>query len=307
MIPCGITLRYLYQRMASDYYKVLGIDRNATPEAIKAAYRKLARKHHPDLNPNDEAAKKKFQELNEANEVLSDPESRKKYDKYGEQWKHGEEYEKARQAQGASAGGGFGQDLGGSQGAEDYSDLFGSLFGGRGGRQAKFRGQDYTTELHLELLDAYRTHKQTLTVNGKQIRITVPAGVENGQTIRIGGHGGPGANGGPNGDLYITFHIAPHPRFKRAGKDLSASLDIDLYTAVLGGEVTLDTLDGTVKLNVKPETQNGTKARLRGKGFPVYKQEGAFGDLIVSFKVKLPTGLTEEQRALFLQLQNAKP
>jgi len=297
--------------MAADHYKILGIDRSATTDAIKAAYRKLARKHHPDLNPNDDGAKKKFQEINEANEVLSDPESRKKYDKYGEHWKHGEEYEKARQGQGASSGGGFGQDFGqgsgGGQGAEDYSDLFGSMFGGRGGRQPKFRGQDYTAELRLELLEAYRTHKQTLTVNGKQIRITVPAGVEDGQTIRIGSHGGPGANGGPNGDLYITFHIAAHALFKRAGKDLFASMEIDLYTAMLGGEVTLDTLDGTVKLNVKPETQNGTKARLRGKGFPVYKQEGAFGDLIVTFNVKLPTGLSEEQRALFLQLQNAKP
>lgn len=293
--------------MATDYYSVLGVARSATADEIKAAYRKLARKHHPDLNPNDAAAKKKFQEINEANEVLSDPESRKKYDKYGEHWKHGEEYEKARQAQSASSGGGFGQGFGGGQGAEDYSDLFGSMFGGRGGRQAKFRGQDYTAELGLELLDAFRTHKRTLTVNGKQIRITIPAGVEDGQTIRISGHGGPGANGGPSGDLYITFHIAAHPRFKRAGKDLYTTVDIDLYTAVLGGEVLLDTLDGQVKFTVKPETQNGTKARLRGKGFPVYKQDGTFGDLIVTFNVKLPTGLTEEQRSLFRQLQAQKP
>lgn len=297
--------------MATDYYSVLGVARNATADEIKAAYRKLARKHHPDLNPNDAAAKKKFQEINEANEVLSDPESRKKYDKYGEHWKHGEEYEKARQAQSASSGGGsgqdFGQGFGDGPGAEDYSDLFGSMFGGRGGRQAKFRGQDYTAELGLELLDAYRTHKRTLTVNGKQIRITIPAGVEDGQTIRISGHGGPGANGGPHGDLYITFHIAAHPRFKRAGKDLYATVDIDLYTAVLGGEVLLDTLDGQVKFTVKPETQNGTKARLRGKGFPIYKQDGTFGDLIVTFNVKLPTGLTEEQRSLFRQLQAQKP
>lgn len=297
--------------MAIDYYKTLGIDRNAKPEAIKAAYRKLARKHHPDLNPNDEAAKKKFQELNEANEVLSDSESRKKYDKYGEHWKHGEEYEKAQQAQSASSSGGYGSDFGqgysGGGSAEDYSDLFGSMFGGHGGRQPKFRGQDYTAELRLELLEAYRTHQQTMTVNGKQIRITVPAGVEDGQTIRIGGHGGLGANGGPKGDLYITFRIATNARFKRVGKDLFATIDLDLYTAILGGEVVLETLDGSVKLSVKPETQNSTKARLRGKGFPVYKQEGAFGDLIVTFNVKLPTGLTEEQRSLFRQLQNPKP
>lgn len=294
--------------MAVDYYKVLGLDRTATPAAIKSAYRKLARKYHPDLNPNDEAAKKKFQEINEANEVLSDPENRKKYDQYGENWKRGEEYEKARQAQGASSRSfDFGQGFGSGTDAEDLSDLFGSMFGGRGRRQPKFRGQDLSTELKLDLLEAYRTHKQTLTVNGKQIRITVPAGVEDAQTIRIGGHGGPGANGGPNGDLYITFRIAPHPRFKRVGKDLFTTVKIDLYTAVLGGEVMLETLDGTVKLNVKPETPNGTKARLRGKGFPVYKQEGAVGDMIVTFDVELPTGLTAEQRALFTQLQNLKP
>ncbi|MBK7381844.1 MAG: J domain-containing protein [Flavobacteriales bacterium] len=291
--------------MAVDYYKLLGIERNATPEAIKSAYRKLARKLHPDLNPNDATAKKKFQEINEANEVLSDPDSRKKYDTYGENWKHAEEYEKARQAQGASSGH-FASGSRGGGSEEDYSDLFGSMFGGRGGRQPKFRGQDYHAELQLPLLEAYHTHKQTLTVNGKQIRITVPAGVEEGQSIKIPRHGGPGANGGPHGDLYITFHVGEHPRFKRVGRDLYTTAEIDLYTAVLGGELMLETLDGAVKLAVKPETQNGTKARLRGKGFPVYKQEGAFGDLIVTFHVKLPTGLTEDQQALFEKLRDTK-
>ena len=291
--------------MAVDYYKLLGVERNATPEAIKSAYRKLARKLHPDLNPNDATAKKKFQEINEANEVLSDPDSRKKYDTYGENWKHAEEYEKARQSQGASSGHyASGSRGGGSE--EDYSDLFGSMFGGRGGRQPKFRGQDYYAELQLPLLEAFRTHKQTLTVNGKQIRITVPAGVEEVQTIKIPRHGGPGANGGPHGDLYITFHVGEHLRFKRVGRDLYTTAEIDLYTAVLGGELMLETLDGTVKLAVKPETQNGTKARLRGKGFPVYKQEGSFGDLIVTFHVKLPTGLTEDQQALFEKLRDTK-
>ncbi|MBL0127584.1 MAG: J domain-containing protein [Flavobacteriales bacterium] len=291
--------------MAADYYKLLGVERTATQEAIKSAYRKLARKLHPDLNPNDATAKKKFQEINEANEVLSDPDSRKKYDTYGENWKHAEEYEKARQAQGASSGH-FASGSRGGGSEEDYSDLFGSMFGGRGGRQPKFRGQDYHAELQLPLLEAYRTHKQTLTVNGKQIRITVPAGVEEGQTIKIPRHGGPGANGGPHGDLYITFHVGEHPRFKRVGKDLYTTAEIDLYTAVLGGELMLETLDGTVKLAVKPETQNGTKARLRGKGFPVYKQEGSFGDLIVTFHVKLPTALTDDQQALFEKLRDTK-
>lgn len=301
--------------MALDYYQVLGVERTATADAIKSAYRKLARKFHPDLNPNDAGAKKKFQEINEANEVLSDPESRKKYDQYGEQWKHAEQFEEAKRQQGqrSAGGGGFrgqpyegGAFTGGSE--EDMGDLFGSMFGGRGGgRQVKFRGQDYQAESQLELLDAYRTHKQTLNVNGKQIRITVPAGVENGQTIRIEGHGGPGVNGGPNGNLYITFLVKDHPRFKRTGADLHSTLDIDLYTAVLGGEALMETLDGTVKLKVAAGTQNGAKVKLKGKGFPVYKKDSAFGDLFVTYNVKLPTALTDEQRALFEQLARTPP
>ncbi|MBK6829320.1 MAG: hypothetical protein IPG92_00605 [Flavobacteriales bacterium] len=181
----------------------------------------------------------------------------------------------------------------------DEEDLFGSMFGGGRGRQVKFRGQDYQTELHLDTDAAYRTHKQTLSVNGRQIRITVPAGVENEQSIRIPGQGGPGVNGGPNGDLYITFLVAPHPRFKRVGKDLFITQDLDLPTAMLGGEVTVETMDGKVKLKVAPETQNGTKVKLKGKGFPVYKQEGQFRDLFVTYNVKLPTG---REQALFREL-----
>ncbi|MBK6541054.1 MAG: J domain-containing protein [Flavobacteriales bacterium] len=295
--------------MATDFYKILGLERNATADAIKAAYRKLARKYHPDLNPNDSEAKRKFQEINEAHEVLSDPENRKKYDAYGEHWKHGEEYEQARKAQasaGRSSGRGGGSPFEGGSG-EDYSDLFGSMFGGGGGRQVKFRGQDYQAGSNLDLVQALHTHKQMLTVNGKQIRITVPAGVENGQTIKIPGHGGPGVNGGPHGDLYITFRIADHPRFKRVGNDLHTAMDVDLFTALLGGEITLGTLEGSVKLSVKPETQNGTKVRLKGKGFPVYKQEGVHGDMIVTLNVKLPTGLSERQRELLRELQNSQP
>lgn len=288
--------------MPTDYYQVLGLARTATADEIKQAYRKLARKHHPDLNPNSVEAKKKFQEINEANEVLSDPESRKKYDQYGAQWKHAEQFEQARREQGArqGSGGQGGAPFGG--GAMDEEDLFSSMFGGGRGRQVKFRGQDYQTELRLDMEAAYRTHKQTLNVNGKPIRITVPAGVENEQTIRIPGQGGPGVNGGPNGDLYITFMVAPHPRFKRVGKDLFISQDLDLPTAMLGGEITVETMDGKVKLKVAPETQNGTKVKLKGKGFPVYKQEGQFGDLYVTYNVKLPTGLSEREQELFREL-----
>jgi curved DNA-binding protein len=288
-----------------DYYKLLGIDKTATPKDIKNAYRKLARKYHPDLNPNDKDAKRNFQQINEANEVLSDPEKRKKYDQYGKDWQHSEQFEKQKQYQQQSPYSG-GTRYAGSQSQGDFSDFFESMFGGSTGagrgRQVKFRGEDYTAELQLEILDAYKTHKQTLTVNGKKIRITIPAGIENGQTIKISGHGGKGINGGPDGDLYITFSISNHPNFKRAGNDLFTTVDLDLYRAVLGGEITIETLNGKVKLKVKPETQNGSKVKLKDKGFPVYKNEGQYGDLYVTYSIKIPTNLTEKQRKLFNQL-----
>jgi curved DNA-binding protein len=295
--------------MFIDYYKILGVDKDATPTEIKSAYRKLARKLHPDLNPNDKDAKRKFQEINEANEVLSDPEKRKKYDQYGENWKHAEEYKNAQQYQ-EQASASHGQSYQRVRDEGEFSDFFESLFGGFGGtgrsRQVKFRGEDYTAELHLRLIDAFETHQQTLTVNNKKIRITIPAGIENGQTIKIAGHGGQGMNGGPNGDLYITFHIANHPDFRRSGNDLYATADLNLYTAVLGGEITIDTLDGKVKLKVNPETQNGSKIKLKGKGFPVYKSKGQFGDLYITYRIKIPTRLTEKEKELFYELSKSQ-
>jgi curved DNA-binding protein len=291
-----------------DYYKILGIDKSATPKDIKNAYRKLARKFHPDLNPNDKDAKKNFQQINEAHEVLSNPEKRKKYDQYGNDWQHAEEFEKAKQQQRQTSDSGR-AGYSRTNSDEDFSDFFESMFGsavnaGRS-KQVKFRGEDYKAELQLNLIDAYKSHQQTLTVNGKNIRITIPAGIENGQTIKIAGHGGKGLNGGPNGDLYITFSIANHPRFKRLGNDLYAKVELDLYAAVLGGEITLDTLNGKVKLKVKPETQNGSKIKLKGKGFPVYKNDGHFGDLFVTYNIKIPTNLTEKQKALFSELSKS--
>lgn len=295
--------------MFIDYYKILGIDKTATPEQIKKAFRKLARKYHPDLNPNDKEAKLNFQKVNEANEVLSDTEKRKKYDKYGKDWQHSEEFENMQQNQKQSSSSRR-QSYSGAQSGADFSDFFSSMFGasassGRS-RQVKYRGQDYTTELQISLIDAYETHKQTLTVNGKNIRITVPAGVENGQVIKITGHGGQGINGGPNGDLYITFLIAKHASFKRLGNDLYSTIDLDLFVAVLGGEITIDTLKGKVKLKVKPETQNGSVVKLKGKGFPIYKDEGRFGNLFITYTVKIPTDLTEKQRELFSELSKCK-
>lgn len=297
-----------------DYYKILGLEKSASADDIKKAYRKLARKYHPDMNPNDKEAEKKFKEINEANEVLSNAENRAKYDKYGENWKHGEEYERAQQQQRQqySRGGFSGGDFGG--GGEDFSDFFQSMFGGAGGgfgrssrgsASGKFKGQDVSAELTLSLRDAAKTHQQTFDINGKKVRITIPAGVYDGQQIKLKGHGNPGANGGPNGDLYITFNISEDKDFKREGDNLRSSVEIDLYTAVLGGDVTIHTLDGSVNLKVKPETQNGTTVRLKGKGFPVYKKDGQFGDLYVTYTVKIPTNLTEQQKELFQQLKNS--
>ncbi|MDR6337194.1 curved DNA-binding protein [Filimonas zeae] len=297
-----------------DYYKILGLDKSATDEDIKKAYRKLARKHHPDLNPGNAEAQKKFQQINEANEVLSDPEKRKKYDQYGENWKHADQFEQARsqggyggQEFGGGQGGGFEGFGGFEQGGSGFSDFFENLFGrsrgggGRGGN-GRYRGEDMNATLQLNLTEVYATQKQVVTINGKSLRITIPAGVEDGQVIKLKGHGHPGVNGGPSGDLYITFQILNNTTFSRTGNDLQTTVELPLYTAVLGGDVMLDTPGGKIKLKVQPETQNGTKIRLKGKGFPVYKQEGSFGDLFVTYSIKIPVGLTEQQKELFRQL-----
>ena len=292
-----------------DYYKTLGLSKNASETDIKKAYRKLARKYHPDVNPNDKEAEKKFKEINEANEVLSNPENRKKYDEYGKDWKHAEEYEKARQQDHYQRST---HDPYGGYSEEDFSDFFSSMFGGRStgstyqGRQVKFRGQDFNAELILNLNDVYKTHKRTLTLNNKNIRITVPAGIENGQTIKIKGHGGQGINGGPNGDLYIKFSIVNNTKFKRDGDNLYTSVDLDLYKALLGGEQMVDTFDGKVKLAIKPETENGTKVKLKGKGFPKYKKEGQFGDLFITYNIKIPKNLSHKEKELFTELKKLR-
>ncbi|MFD2724661.1 DnaJ C-terminal domain-containing protein [Hyunsoonleella rubra] len=292
-----------------DYYKILGVPKTATEADIKKAYRKLARKYHPDLNPNDKVAEKKFKEINEANEVLSNPENRKKYDQYGEHWQHAEEYEKAKQQQQQQYQGSYQGGTGGYS-EEDFSDFFSNMFGGassRGrGRQVKFRGQDFNAELQLNLKDVYTTHKHTLMVNNKNIRITIPAGVENGQIIKIKGHGGKGVNDGPNGDLYIQFSIVNHSKFRRDKNNLHVTVELDLYKALLGGTLMVDTFNGKVKLNIKPETQNGTKVKLKGKGFPKYKKEGEFGDLYITYQIKIPTKLSDREKTLIKELQKLR-
>lgn len=292
-----------------DYYKILGLDKSASEAEIKKAYRKLARKYHPDLNQNDASAKKKFQQINEANEVLSDPEKRKKFDKYGKDWQHGAEQEKAHEQYRQNYRGGSSQQHTGFGGNDDFSDFFESMFGGqssgfnRQGGQSRFRGQDLKANLELDLKDVYESHQQTLTLNDKKLRLTIPAGVDNGQTIKISGHGGAGINGGPNGDLYITFYINNSTDFERDGNNLSKTQEVDLYTAVLGGEVTIETFNGKVKLKVSAGTQNGTKVKLKGKGFPLYKQANRYGDLFITYQIKIPKNLSEKEKELFKELQ----
>lgn len=282
---------------AIDYYKILGLERTAKAADIKKAYRALARKYHPDTNSGDKEANKKFQQLNEANSILGDPEKKKKYDLYGENWEHGaEQQEQQRQYSSGGNAAGFG--------GGNYDDIFSSMFGnsGRRGGQMDYRGQDYNSEVQLSLKEAFTTHQRTFTVNGKNIRITVPAGVENGQTIKIKGNGAPGSNGASNGDLYITFIIPDSPPFKRKGNDLYTTIIIDLYTALLGGEMVIDSINEKIKIKIPPETQNGMKLRLKGKGFPKYKSAGVFGDLYVTYDIKIPTKLTDQQKELVRQL-----
>ncbi len=296
-----------------DYYKVLGVSRDAGKEEIRKAYRKIARKYHPDLNPEDKEAEKKFKQANEAYEVLSDPEKRKKYDKYGKDWEHAEVFEQARRQQ-SGRGQAYTSTGGGGEGS-DFSDFFRAMFGdeaafggfGRGRRRTMaFRGEDYRAELQLRLRDVYQDQKQVLTVNGNKIRLTIPAGVEDGQAIRIKGQGGPGRNGGEKGDLYITFRIPDDPDFQRIGSDLYTTVDMGLYTAVLGGKTEVPTLDGNVAVTIPPESENGKKIRLKGKGMPVYKKKGKYGDLYVTLQVQLPKNLSEKERQLFRQLAEIK-
>jgi curved DNA-binding protein len=300
-----------------DYYKVLGLDKSATAADIKKAYRKLARKLHPDLNPNDKTAQQKFQQINEANEVLSDPEKRKKYDQYGKDWQHAEAFEKAKQQQSSQGFGGQRTYSGSGQGFDEseFSDFFESMFGGSGGfsrsggnrrQTSQFKGQDLAATLRLNLTEILESQKQTISIGEKKIRLTIPAGVEDGQTIKIKGYGGEGMNGGPKGDLLITFEIFNNTRFKRLESDIYSTEEISLYTALLGGEITVETLTGKVKLNVKPETQNDTKVKLKGKGLPKYKKENQFGDLYITYKIMLPKNLSEKEKELFTELSKLR-
>jgi curved DNA-binding protein len=291
-----------------DYYKILGVEKNATQQEIRKAFRKQAKKYHPDINKDDPHAQEKFQAINEANEVLSDPEKRKKYDEYGENWKHAQEYEAQRrnydsQTRNNDRFGGY--EYGKFASGDDFSSFFEELFGSRFSREKRnSRGHDYQTTLSLTLRDILATHKQVINVAGKNIRITIPAGIADGQKIRLKGYGAPSPDATSNGDLYITFNIEPDNIFTRKGNNLFTDIKIDLYTALLGGEAIVPTLEGNVRMQIKAGTLPDSKLRLRGKGVPEYKNENSRGDLIVNVKVEFPA-LNDRQKELLRQMRKA--
>ncbi len=285
-----------------DYYKILGVEKTATQDAIKKAFRKLAVKYHPDKNPGNKEAEAQFKEANEANEVLSDPEKRKKYDELGSNWK---QYEGAgaQQRQQEYYNGGQSANF---DGDGDFSDFFESFFSQqRGQSQQRVRkGRDLEAALEISFESAYHGGVQVIDVNGEKIRLTLKPGIHNEQKIKIKGKGGAVRNGAERGDLYITFHVPEHPQYKVEGEDLHQNIAVDLYTAVLGGKAAINTPSGKLNLTIPEGTQNNKTLRLKGKGMPVYGQSGIFGDMIVSVKIELPTKLSEEEKKLFQQLKN---
>ena len=291
-----------------DYYKVLGVERNATQEEIRKAYRRMAKKYHPDINKNDPTAKERFQEVNEANEVLGNPEKRKKYDEYGENWQHADEFE-AQRRQYSNNGhydfggyGGFGDFSSSAGNNSGFSDFFEQLFGsGRFGSRREQKGRDIDATLTLTLRDIAETRKHTFTINGEKIRITVPAGIADGQRIRLKEYGEKNA-AGKRGDLYITVRIENDNIFSRNGNNLNVTVTTDIYTLLLGGSITVPTLGGNARATVKPGTQPDSRLRLKGKGLPAYRQENTHGDLIVTLKVRLPM-LNERQKELLEKIR----
>lgn len=288
-----------------DYYKVLGVEKNATQEEIRKAYRQLSKKYHPDRNKSPEA-KQRFQEVNEANMVLGNPEKRKKYDEYGEHWQHADEFEaqrrQYRQGNGYDFGGygGFGDFTHSAGNTSSFSDFFESLFGEHifGSRQrGSSKGEDYEAEVTLGLRDIMTAKKEIININGNNLRITIPAGVADGQRLRIKGQGGSAPQGGMRGDLYITFRISAGTQFQRKGNDLYSTVTVDIFTLMLGGEINVPTIDGSVRMQIKAGTQPDSRLRLHGKGTPLYKKENEHGDLIISIKAVIPA-LNEQQKEL---------
>src|SRR5450759_1563163 len=296
-----------------DYYKDLGVGKTATPGEIKKAYRTLANKYHPDKAKGDKAAEDKFKDINEANEVLSDPVKRKKYDQFGADWKH---YEEAGAQPGGFDWSKYASGRGGQTHRtstnesdatftdESVNDLFETLFGQhrgqrRGRRSVAIKGEDLETETTLSLEEAYHGTTRLIQLYGQTIKVTIKPGVADRQMLRIAGKGGGGLSGGPNGDLYLTVKIAPHPEFHRSGNDLHRDLPVELYTALLGGKTQIKTLKGKVTVNIPKGTPNGKELSLRGLGMPLYAKKNEFGNLLVKVDIVLPEHLSEEEIDLF--------
>ena len=310
-----------------DYYKVLGANRSASEEEIRKAYRKLARKYHPDVNPNNKEAAERFKDANEAYQVLSDAGKRAKYDQLGSS------YEQWQQTGGDARGFDWSQWSGGQPGGQrvyttdlggeglgglgGFSDFFESLFGAAPGgtttgtrrrafSQAPRPGQDVEHEVEVSLEEAFSGARRIVEMEGRRLEANVPPGVRTGSRVRLKGLGGPGINGGPSGDLYMRIKVREHPQFEQRDGDLYTEVAVDLYTAVLGGSVSVPSLSGAVRLNVPAETQNGRSFRLRGQGMPSPRKPEERGDLYAKVKVVLPQALSEQERELFRSLAQAR-
>jgi curved DNA-binding protein len=299
-----------------DYYKILGVGKTAKQDEIKKAYRKLANKYHPDKTKGDKAAEEKFKDINEANAILSDPAKRKKYDQFGADWKH---YEKSGQQPGGFDWSKYTDSRDGQEhtmSQEEFSAMFGeecpgNLFetifgqqsGAKSGRRSRVRkGEDFEAETTLTLDEAYHGSTRLLKINDQTIKITMKPGIADGQVLRVAGKGGRGANGGSNGDLYLTTRIAPHTEFQRRGNDLYCDRTVGLYTAILGGKARIKTINNTVNVDIPKETPNGKVLRLLGLGMPVYGTKNEFGNMYVTIVIQLPDHLNEQEIDLFRKL-----
>jgi curved DNA-binding protein len=314
-----------------DYYQVLGVKKDATAAEIKKIYRKLARKYHPDVNPDNKAAEEKFKEINEAYEVLSDPEKRQKYDQFGSQWqqyeRRGGRPEDFDWSQWTSGSGGgrkqtrtvtpeeFEQMFGGGLGG--FSDFFETLFGGMGRQAGGFeprayptrstRGRDSESTVQITLEEAFHGTTRSLQYeNGRRIEAKIPPGVHSGSRVRLSGQGTTGPRGGKAGDLFLIIEVLPHARFQRDGDDLKLTVPVDLYTALLGGKLNVPGIDKAVELSIPPETSNGKVFRLRGLGMPNIKDPKQRGNLYVSVEVSLPKNLSAEEKRLYQQLKGIR-
>lgn len=304
-----------------DYYKILGVDKSASQDEIKKAFRKLAMKYHPDKNKGDKASEEKFKDINEAYEVLSDPEKRKKYDQLGDNWKYYQQYGDPSQgfdwSQYTSPGGhtysysGNFEDVFGEGGFSDFFELlFGSGFksgrGRRTGTRTAMKGQDMEATLEITLQEAYYGTTRIFKIGNESIKLNIKPGISDEQLLKIPGKGSAGAFGGQPGDLLIRIRVLPDPKFERKGDDLYSTLKIDLYTALLGGKVEFKTLSKTVKIDIPEGTQNGKVLKLAKMGMPRYNSPSQFGDLYLTIQVELPINLTAKEKALFKELRKIR-